>query len=182
MSDIKITAGLFKGFALSAPDNDKVRPTLVRARKALLDSLGSFEGKKVLDLCSGIGTLALEAASRGAESVVCIEKSSSHCGYIQNNFSECGYSKITVINSDIIKLDYSRFSSFDYIFADPPYAASGELFLKLVEKDNFKKICQDAVLIWELPSSLEDVLSFYKSESFRAGKIKVCCGTKFLII
>ena len=180
MSQLKIIAGQFKGYSLQTPDSNDVRPTLVRARKALLDSLGDFDDFKILDLCAGVGTLGLEIASRGAAEVVCVEKKIEHCDFIKKNFAACSYSNVTVINQDVRAIDYSRFDKFDLIFADPPYALSGEIFVSLTESNSFKKLIQDSKLIWELPSVLEDVMLFYKSEIFRSGNIKICGGTKFL--
>ena len=64
---MRIIAGIARNIELAAPPGIGVRPTAVRARKALFDSIGSrLAGSVVLDLCAGSGALALEAASRGA--------------------------------------------------------------------------------------------------------------------
>ena len=50
------------------------RPTQTKVRKSIFDSLGSLEDCSVLDLFSGTGILGFESASRGASSVVFVEK------------------------------------------------------------------------------------------------------------
>ena len=52
-----------------------MRPTAVRARRALFDSLGDLSGKRICDLFSGSGAIGFESASRGAASVLFVEKS-----------------------------------------------------------------------------------------------------------
>ena len=64
---MQIIAGKARSLELSAPPGIGVRPTAGRSRKALFDSIGgALAGSCVLDLFSGSGALALEAASRGA--------------------------------------------------------------------------------------------------------------------
>ena len=63
---MNIIAGSARNLILADLPDQEVRPTAIRSRKALFDSLGAMEGLGVLDLCSGSGAIALEAASRGA--------------------------------------------------------------------------------------------------------------------
>ena len=70
---MNIISGKARRILLTVPKGMAVRPTSVRARKALFDSLGDFSGANVVDLFSGSGSLGLEAASRGAAKVVMVE-------------------------------------------------------------------------------------------------------------
>ena len=72
---MRIIAGQFKGRRLVAPDGRDVRPTSDRLRETLFNVLAQdVPGARILDGFAGTGALGLEALSRGAASVVFIER------------------------------------------------------------------------------------------------------------
>ena len=72
---MEIVAGTARGLILTSPgENDEVRPTSVRARRAFFDSLGDLKGNVFADIFAGSGAMGLEAASRGAEKVFFFEQ------------------------------------------------------------------------------------------------------------
>lgn len=69
-----ILAGRFKGRRLSVPANRILRPTTGLLRKALFDLLApGLAGADFLDLYAGVGSVGLEALSRGAVRVTLVE-------------------------------------------------------------------------------------------------------------
>ena len=71
---MRVISGSLGGRDLgSVPDG--VRPTGDRVRESLFSILGSIRGMRVLDLFAGTGALGLEAVSRGAKSVVFVDRS-----------------------------------------------------------------------------------------------------------
>ena len=75
----RIIAGAAGRVSLAVPKSG-TRPTSDRVREALfsaLESRAAIDGARVLDLYAGSGALGLEAASRGAASVVLVEKNSA---------------------------------------------------------------------------------------------------------
>ena len=182
MSDLRIISGDFKNFKLKTPNTFEVRPTSVRARKALFDSLGDLTSLKVIDVCSGVGSLALEAASRGAEEVLCLELNRVHCQFIEDNFSACGYSNVTVTQYDVTK--YSKFDEFgaNLIFADPPYCESAKIFAQLANNESFQRSLKTARLVWEMPEKMEDFMGFAQVELFSRGVLKIFDNVKFLFV
>ena len=74
MSNLAILSGLYRGRVISSNIKEKVRPTSSKLRKSLFDILGDLSGSCVLDLFAGTGAVGVEAASRGASSVMFIEK------------------------------------------------------------------------------------------------------------
>ena len=155
---MNIISGTARNLVLAELPDNGIRPTAIRARKALFDSLGDFAGCGVLDLCAGSGALALEAASRGARRVVMVEKHPQHCKIIQSNIrlaEKTGIpGEIALIQSDILACcNYERdLLSSDYIFADPPYAVSAELLGKLLHDPLFlSALSNGSRVIWELP-------------------------------
>ena len=182
MSDIRIISGEFKNFKLKTPNSFDVRPTSVRARKALFDSLGDFDDLKIIDICSGVGSLALEAASRGAKEVLCLELNRIHCQFIEENFSHCNYKNFTVRQGDVVKyLNFDKFEA-DVIFADPPYCESARIFSELSKNESFCKALEKSTLIWEMPSKMEDFIGFAEVELFSKGTLKIFDNVKFLFI
>ena len=103
---MKIIAGTARGVDLTIPAGMEIRPTSVRARKALFDSLGDISALAVLDLCAGSGAIGFEAASRGAAQVTMIEISPEHIRYIgenQRKIAATGVdSSILVLNFDVL--------------------------------------------------------------------------------
>ena len=71
---IRIISGNLKGRRLANINTNILRPTKAIVRKSVMDSIRLFDNKKVLDLFSGVGTLGIEAMSRGAKEVVFVEK------------------------------------------------------------------------------------------------------------
>ena len=71
---ISIIAGKYKGRKLYDVKDLHVRPTQAKVRKSVFQILEPFDGMEVLDLYAGVGTLGIEAISRGANRVVFVEK------------------------------------------------------------------------------------------------------------
>ena len=73
-----ITAGIYKGRKIAAPNENITRPTLSKVRMGVFNSLysliGEFEGKSFLDVFGGSGVMGLEALSRGFNDVKVFEK------------------------------------------------------------------------------------------------------------
>jgi len=69
-----VIAGKYKGRKLFDVKNLHVRPTQAKVRKSIFQILEPFDGLEVLDLYAGVGTLGIEAMSRGASRVVFVEK------------------------------------------------------------------------------------------------------------
>lgn len=154
---MEIISGKARGVQLAVPPGEKVRPTAIRARKALFDSLGDLSGVRAADLCAGAGGLGLEAASRGADEVLFVEKEPRHCRILERNIAAVAKTGTTAMmeirNGDI--LDAKRWCQgmFDVIFADPPYGISGELFHTLMDTHGELLKNTGALLVWELPDT-----------------------------
>ena len=70
---ISVIAGKYKGRKLYGVKNLHVRPTQAKVRKSIFQILEPFHDLEVLDLYAGVGTLGIEAMSRGATRVVFVE-------------------------------------------------------------------------------------------------------------
>src|SRR5437763_583563 len=85
---MRIIGGIAAGLLIKVPKGYDVRPSADLVRQAIFNSLGGkVAGARVLDLFSGSGALGLECLSRGAVSVLSVEKSSRHAAMIRQNLA-----------------------------------------------------------------------------------------------
>jgi 16S rRNA (guanine966-N2)-methyltransferase len=128
---VRIIAGRWKGHGLKALSVKGVRPTTDRVREAWMSALGAdVSDAKVLDLFSGSGALGLEALSRGAESVVFVERTRGALGVLRANIELLGATEqCTVVDRDVFGFLSGPLDDFDLALADPPYqgGAAGRL-------------------------------------------------------
>lgn len=125
---MRIVSGSFKGKRIVAPGKLPVRPTTDFAKESLFNILNNhyhFRGLRVLDLFSGTGNIAYEFASRGAESILCIDAHMECIKFINKTSKELEM-PIETIKSDVKKFLSKASGSYDIIFADPPYDFSQE--------------------------------------------------------
>jgi 16S rRNA (guanine966-N2)-methyltransferase len=95
-------------------------------KQAVFNSLGSrVVGARVLELFAGSGALSLECLSRGAASVICLEKSSRHADFIRHNAVSAGFDGILEARTQDVFPAMNQMAAegrqFDLILADPPY-------------------------------------------------------------
>ena len=127
---ISIIAGKYKGHKLRDLKNLQIRPTQAKVRKSIFQILEPFENMKVLDLYAGVGTLGLEALSRGAKEVVFVENNRDVFKTLRKNINLFKDIKYELFLVDVVQyIKRLKNKNFDIIFADPPYA-----------KANFKNI------------------------------------------
>ena len=182
---MNIISGKARRILLTVPKGLAVRPTSVRARKALFDSLGDFTGANVIDLFSGSGSLGLEAASRGAAKVVMVENSRSHCRAIEDNIqkvSKAGVdAELILVTGNALNGTYrAEMPEPDIIFADPPYPDSIKCFEKIMNDERFVQWAKDAYLVWEIPSEPGAVGKFM-DHPLLTSQIRRFGGTEFLV-
>lgn len=121
---MRVISGIYKHRRFSIPDNFTARPTTDFAKENLFNILSNridFEECNALDLFAGTGSISLEMASRGCAKVVSVEKEAAHYNFIRKVMETVGATCCTVIKGDAFKYIEHCNSSFDLIFADPPY-------------------------------------------------------------
>jgi 16S rRNA (guanine966-N2)-methyltransferase len=117
---MRIIAGSARGRRLVAP-KDGTRPLTGRAKEALFSILGEgVVGARVLDLYAGSGSLGLEALSRGATSVVFVERDRRAVDVLERNIAAVGLGG-RVEASDVAQVLARIGELFDVVFVDPPY-------------------------------------------------------------
>jgi 16S rRNA (guanine966-N2)-methyltransferase len=123
---MRITGGLAARRILKVPKGLNVRPTPDLVKQAVFNSLGGrVVGARVLELFAGSGALSLECLSRGAATVMCVEKSHRHAEFIRKNAGEAGYNNILETRTQdvfpVMRELAGNGRQFDLILADPPY-------------------------------------------------------------
>ena len=121
---MRIISGIYKKKIISPPKNFKLRPTTDIAKEALFNIISNnfdIEKISVLDLFSGTGSISYEFASRGCNNIISIEKNFKHASFIKNTSKQLNFTQIRTIKADVFTYLNSCKSSFDIIFADPPY-------------------------------------------------------------
>jgi 16S rRNA (guanine966-N2)-methyltransferase len=135
---MRVIAGLAKGMPLAVP-RAGVRPTADRIREAIFSSLGArVVGALVLDLFAGTGALGLEAASRGAASVMFVENARGAVECLERNLATfqrnrevaCVFSVARVAVAAQLRQLTTSGETFTLIFADPPYGQEAQELLR----------------------------------------------------
>ena len=123
---MRLTGGQLSGRKLRSPPSG-VRPTSDRVREAIFARLSDLEGAAVLDVYSGTGALGFEALSRGAESLVCVERAARSLAALRANAADLGLTdRVTVVAGDAVR-GLRRLAAsgarFHLVLMDPPYAS-----------------------------------------------------------
>ena len=127
---MRIIGGRNKGRKLVSFKGGAIRPSSDKVREALFDTLFAkgFTLNKdtaVLDLFAGSGALGLEALSRGAGSVIFVDRDKVAVRVVEKNLSLCKCrekSSVLSLNSVFaINLFKKKEEKFDLVFLDPPY-------------------------------------------------------------
>jgi len=153
----RIISGLAGGRQIRTPPGSGTRPTSDRVREALfsrLEHLDVVHHAKVLDLYAGSGALGLEAASRGASSVVLVESDWAAVAVIRRNIAELGLAGVSVraesVERALLAGPASDEQRCDLVLADPPYDVTedglGDVLTLLVTHD---WLSEDAFVVVE---------------------------------
>jgi 16S rRNA (guanine966-N2)-methyltransferase len=117
---------------LPVPDVPGLRPSGDRGRETLFNWLAPYvRGARCADLFAGSGVLGFEAASRGAASVVLIEKATSAARSLKTNLEMLRSGDkdldVRILNMDALAwLESCEPRSLDLVFVDPPFGSGLE--------------------------------------------------------
>ena len=122
-SSIRIIGGEWRGRRLPVLDLPGLRPSGDRSRETLFNWLQAYvPGSACVDLFAGSGALGLEAASRGAASVILVEKNSAAVSCLDLNINHLHATQARVIQADALEwLTRVEAASQDIAFIDPPF-------------------------------------------------------------
>ena len=116
---MRITGGTLRGRQVKVPGG-LIRPAMDRMRESVFAAIGDLSGLSFLDIFSGSGIIALEAASRGAVYIEAVEKDPLKRETLLSNI------KISPVRVNCRFMSAELYvkrakSPFDIIFCDPPF-------------------------------------------------------------
>jgi len=116
---MQIISGKYQRRSIKYPKNRLFRPTKSVVREAVFSIIGErIIDATFLDLCSGSGAVGLEADSRGAATVFCVDKDTA---YLKQN-KDLLQADIQVVRSDACRFLKKTPQTFDIIYFDPVWA------------------------------------------------------------
>ncbi|MEO8303113.1 MAG: 16S rRNA (guanine(966)-N(2))-methyltransferase RsmD [Betaproteobacteria bacterium] len=119
---VRIIGGLWRRRQIRFPSSDGLRPTPDRVRETLFNWLGQdLTGKRSLDLFAGTGALSLEAASRGAELAVAVDRNRALVDALDATKSVLRANALELHVADARAYLVREKRTFDVIFLDPPF-------------------------------------------------------------
>jgi 16S rRNA (guanine(966)-N(2))-methyltransferase RsmD len=116
---VRITGGTLGGRKIEVPPGI-IRPSMDRMRESVFACLGDIVGLSFLDIFTGSGIIALEAASRGASPVEAVEQDKQKRKILLENVS------ISPVRINCRFMPAELYvkrakTAFDIIFLDPPF-------------------------------------------------------------
>ena len=139
---MRITGGKYCRRNIACPPG-VIRPAMDRMRESLFSILGDLTGESFLDLFSGSGCVAIEAASRGASPIHLVEMDKGKKTTIEKNLSFVEEDKKLFL-MDVNRYLISTPFKYDIIYADPPFNMEGKV--DLLRKISNKKLVKEGGL------------------------------------
>ena len=140
---MRIISGELKGRNIHPPKNFNARPTTDFAKESLFNIILNnfdFDTLNIIDLFSGTGSISFEFASRGAVEITAVENNFNHYSFIKKTADNLQLAQIKVIKANAFIFLKRCTSSFNIIFADPPYADKNTALLPdLIFENNLLK-------------------------------------------
>ncbi len=128
---MRVIGGELRSRRLLAPAGSATRPSSDRLRETLFNVLSRrIEGCRFADLYAGSGAVGIEAISRGAATVLFVEKGPPALRVLRQNLVAVGLAgpRVTVEERSVATVlgRPVRWAPFDVVFLDPPYEAVAE--------------------------------------------------------
>ncbi len=131
---MRIRAGTKRGMKLLSPETQESRPILDRVKESLFSVLYKYDlpaEAVVGDVFSGVGSLGLEALSRGAEFVTFVERDPETAAILEKNIAKGGFAgRSKVVRTDAFSFGVSGglgAGKCNLVFVDPPYSATRDV-------------------------------------------------------
>lgn len=163
---MRIIAGKYRRRKLKTNPGKTTRPISDQAKEMLFERLqNDVTDKRIADVFAGAGTIGLEALSRGAKSVVLMEKDRKAFRLLLENVRALGVERETLCWCvDVLRTSFApqrvpEMLPYDTVFFDPPYAMvrdiePGEALYKSLERLAGERVTvPNALLVLRTPEN-----------------------------
>ncbi len=136
---MRIIRGIYKTRRFAPPISFPSRPTTDYAKEGLFNILENkvdLVDLNILDLCAGTGNISMEFLSREAGTVTSVDRHPLCIRYMYKSKNELKIEeKWQIATNEVLQFVQKTKSTYDIIFADPPYDKTfhAELVLKIQE-------------------------------------------------
>src|SRR5262245_36085299 len=121
---VRIVGGTWRSRLIAFSPSGSLRPTPDRVRETLFNWLGQdLTGRSCLDLFAGSGALGFEAASRGAQRVVMVEREPAVYRALAANRDRLKAEAVELVKEDALEFLRADRGVYDVVFLDPPFGA-----------------------------------------------------------
>lgn len=141
---MRVVSGKYRGRKIYPPKKFHSRPTTDFAKESLFNILEhqlDWEAFNVLDFFAGSGSISVEFLSRGAASVLSVDKHPKVIQHLHQLKSEFNDDNWSINRSDVFQFIEKSPLSFDLIFADPPFGM--DRIDELVDQTFESKVLKD---------------------------------------
>ena len=124
---MRVLAGIYKSKKIETINSSDTRPMMSKVREAIFNSIQFIiEGKDILDLYCGSGSLGIEALSRGANYVTFVDFS-KECILILKRNVESMSNNLSIVNSSVNSFIKNSINKYQLIIYDPPFELNTEI-------------------------------------------------------
>jgi 16S rRNA (guanine966-N2)-methyltransferase len=166
---MRIVSGKWKGKRIVAPKNLPTRPTTDFAKEGLFNILNNrffFDDLRVLDLFAGTGNIAYEFASRGAGEITCVDQNKGCVRFIGEMADDLG-ANIQPVQLDAWLFVQKTMTSYDIVFADPPYDwDKHEALAEAIIQKGFLKEGGEAIIEHSADTDLSHLPGFFEHRKY----------------
>lgn len=165
---MRIIRGRFGRRKLLSNPGDVTRPITDKVKESLFEYLeDQIQDARVADIFAGTGTIGLETLSRGAKSIVFIEKDRKALELLRKNVATLNVQDETLCwSTDVARTSFrprncEDMTPFDVAFFDPPYKmvqdiVPGKVLYKSLERLAREGVTSDdALLVFRTPGRAE---------------------------
>lgn len=122
---VRIIGGRWRGRRLPVGDVDTLRPSKDIVRETLFNWLQPVvEGSRCLDVFAGSGALGFEAASRGAQYVLMLEREAGLVKQLRSQAETLNADPVEIVATASEQYLSRPGQAFDIVFVDPPFNSS----------------------------------------------------------